>query len=466
MINKIFKLKLRLSISIFLLNISINVFSQNNEAKSEKPNVILILADDLGYKDVGFNGCADFKTPNIDKLAEGGAICTNAYASHSFCAPTRAGIMTGRYQHRFGFQENPSQRFHNLGLPESEEILPKVLKQAGYTSALVGKWHLGVMKNQHPVHKGFDKFYGFTGGGHHYYQCDPKVNNDHSYTALIEENGKRKSFDNYLTDDLTDYALDFIERNAEQPFFLYLSYNAPHTPLQAPQEYLDRVSNIADKKRRIYAAMITALDDGVGAIMSLLEMLKIEENTLVFFMSDNGGTPGTWSDNKPFSGMKGTVLEGGIHVPYVVYWKGKIQPQIYKHLVMSFDVFSTATELAGISHKTDKKIDSKNLLPYLLNEKKSKPHDFLYWTQGHFQEALRWDDYKFIKIDGQEKFLFNLKNDVGETTNISKKKKGKLKKMNNAFDSWKSEMPETKHLSTGIAIKLQQEVIDNLRSKK
>lgn len=348
-----------------------------SEEKENKYNVILILADDLGYGDLGYTGSKDIKTPHIDKLAEGGVVCTNAYSSHSFCAPTRAGLITGRYQHRFGFQNNPGPKRPELGLPENEIILPKLLKKAGYKSALVGKWHLGVGEHQHPVYKGFDEFYGFTGGGHDYFDCNPDEKNRHSYKAMLEKNGERQDFENYLTEDLTEFGLNFIEKNQNEPFFLYMSYNAPHTPLQAPEKYLERVNGIEDEKRRTYAAMITALDDGVGQIMKKLNELNLEENTLVFFMSDNGGAPFTWPDNQPFNGSKGTILEGGIHVPYLVYWKEKLQPGTYDELVMSFDVYSTATALAGVDNPSDRKIDSKNLVPYLSGENNSKPHDFL-----------------------------------------------------------------------------------------
>lgn len=451
---------------LFILSFTGNIKAENKIKKDNKPNIILILADDLGYGDLGFTGCTDYKTPHIDKLAEGGVICTNAYSSHSFCAPTRAGIMTGRYQHRFGFQENPSQRFPEFGLPESETILPKVLKDAGYKSALVGKWHLGVMKHQHPLEKGFDEFYGFTGGGHDYFVCDPEEKNDHSYKVFMENNGRKETFENYLTDDLTQYATNFVEQNQDRPFFLYLSYNAPHTPLQAPEKYIKRVSDIQDKDRRTYAAMVTALDDGVGKVMQKLKELSLEENTLVFFMSDNGGAPFNWPDNKPFNGSKGTLLEGGIHVPYLVYWKGTLQPNTYDELVMSFDVFATATALAKVANPRHKEIDSQNLIPYLLGKKQSQPHKYLYWTQGNFQEAVRTGDFKFLQIQEKDRYLFNLKNDIGETKDIGQENQKQIKRLTKIFGSWKSELPEPKYKSTGIANQTQQEYIDNLKETK
>ena len=454
-------------LSALLCVMAIGASEAKSQSKVKAPaNVILILADDLGYGDLGYTGSKDIKTPHIDRLASTGIVCTNGYASHSFCAPTRAGIMTGRYQHRFGFQNNPSKQLPNHGLPTDEVILPKVLKQAAYTSALVGKWHLGVHQHQHPLTKGFDEFYGFTAGGHDFFSCDPKQKNDHAYDALIEHNGERKDFEGYLTEDLTRFGMDFMERNQDHPFFLFMSYNAPHTPLQAPEKYLNRMSHIKDKKRRTYAAMISALDDGVGQLMSKLKELNLDENTLVLFMSDNGGAPFSWPDNKPFNGCKGTVLEGGVHVPYIVNWKGQLKPGTYTNLVMSFDIFATATALAGLDNPADRKIDSKNLIPYLKGENKAEPHKVLYWTQGDYQEAARAGDYKLVKIGGKENYLFDLKEDVGETSDVSQQNKKALKKLDKRFKKWKSELPKPELKDSGLANDMQRNYVEDIKKTK
>ena len=444
----------------------LSVNAQTSSKLASKSNIILILADDLGYADLGFTGSKDISTPHIDKLARTGIVCSNAYSSHSFCAPTRAGIMTGRYQHRFGFQNNPGPKLPDYGLPVEEIILPKVLSDGGYKSALVGKWHLGVHPHQHPIKKGFDEFFGFTGGGHDYFTCNPESKSDHAYKALLERDGKRETLKKYLTEELTDYGVDFIERNKEIPFFLFMSYNAPHTPLQASEKYLKRMSHIKNEDRRTYAAMISALDDGVGQIIDKLEELGLDENTLVLFMSDNGGAPYDTPSNKPFNGSKGTVLEGGIHVPFIANWKGKLQAGTYDKLVMSFDLFATATALAGVENPSDRKIDSRNLLPYLLGDKKSSPHEYLYWTQGDYQEAARTGDYKFIQIDGEEKYLYDLKNDIGETTDVSLETRRQLKKMDKHFKSWKKELPQSEHKNSGIANEMQRNYIESIKGTR
>lgn len=461
--NHLLKLGFLLLLTTFLFGCDCK---KNN--KHNRPNIILILVDDLGYGDLGYTGCTDFETPNIDKLAKGGIICTNGYASHSFCAPTRAGIMTGRYQHRFEFESNPgSKNSPDLGISEEEFLLPQLLSKAGYRSALVGKWHLGVDSVYHPLIRGFDEFFGFVGGGHDYYTSDKKQTNKHSYQYPIEKNGKQIELRNYLTEEFTDYAVDFITSEQNSPFFLFLSYNAPHAPLQAPEKYIQRVFHIKDEERRIYAAMITALDDGVGKIMHALTENGIENNTLIFFMSDNGGVPRSYPSNKPFQGSKGTVLEGGIHVPYIVYWKGSLQPQTYDKPLMSFDFFSTATATAYVENPRDRIIDSKNLIPYLTGQQKEKPHDFLFWKQSDYQMAVRDERFKLIKIKNRKSYLFNLGNDKSETQDLSEVNEKMTNELNSLMQSWLKEIPESGiYKSSGIAFPQQQQHIDELENTR
>ena len=267
------------------------------------PNIVLILADDLGYADVGFQGLKDFATPSIDRLAASGIRFPNAYVSHPYCSPSRAGLLTGRYQHRFGHVHNPKFG-EGEGLPLAETLLPEVLSRAGYVSGIVGKWHLGEAPEFHPMERGFDEFFGLLGGGHDYFRSAGE--DAREYLIPLDANGTKVPVEGYLTDQLTGAALDFIRRNAANPLFLYLAYNAPHAPLQAPPETLARVDSIPDERRRTYAAMVTALDDGVGEVLSLVDELGLTDSTLVIFLSDNGGMPPVnAADTPPFGQRRG-----------------------------------------------------------------------------------------------------------------------------------------------------------------
>ena len=267
-------------------------------AQSVQPNIIIILADDLGYGDVAFNGCPDYPTPNIDSLATNGVWCSSGYVTHPICSPSRAALMTGRYQQRFGYENNPEDDASNprLGLPMQELLLSQMLRPAGYVCGLIGKWHLGSASNLRPTQRGFDEFFGFLGGASNYFNAHV-LRND---TPLIEQA--------YLTDAFTREGVSFINRHATEPFFLVLAYNAPHLPNDTPpQIYMDRVANISDPQRRVYAAMITALDDGIGQVLQTLQAQNLLNNTLIFFLSDNGALQATYTRNYPLRGYKGSV---------------------------------------------------------------------------------------------------------------------------------------------------------------
>ncbi|MCV6604088.1 MAG: sulfatase-like hydrolase/transferase, partial [Porticoccaceae bacterium] len=363
----------------------------------------------------------------------------------------------------------PNQRFPDLGLPESEITLPELLSGVGYQSALVGKWHLGGKPEFHPLNHGFDEFHGFLSGGHDYFDIDPADSNPHSYRQLLESHGQRVGFDGYLTDRLTDYAVNFIGRHAQQPFFLFVSYNAPHAPLQAPENYLQRVANIEDKKRRTYAAMVTAVDDGVGRILSALKESGLSEDTLVFFMSDNGGVPSSWPDNGPFRGMKGTLLEGGIHVPYLLSWPGRLAPGEYQHPVVSHDIYATAAQVAGVSLPNDRVMDSVALVE---SDEQGQAHiarshnRTLLWKQADYQWAVREGTEKALYVKGDGVYLFDLEKDQGETTDKSHSSHEKAQHLKQLFKHWDKTLPEARYQSTGIAKDAQEDALRALRDTR
>ena len=281
---------------------------KSSSAGGKRPNVVLIVADDLGYGELGCYGGKEIPTPNIDAIAAGGVRFTNGYVSCPVCSPTRAGLLTGRYQQRFGHEFNPGQSAAVnaiFGLPKTETTLADRMKKAGYATGIVGKWHLGANPGYRPTERGFDEFYGFLGGAHAYFE--PGKNRTIFRGTEPVDEGR------YLTEAIAEEAVGFVDRNQNTPFFLYVSFNAVHAPLQVPDKYLQRFDTITDAKRRTFAGMLSALDDGVGKVIGCLDQLGLQNDTMIFFISDNGGpTPSTTSGNGPLQGFKGQVLEGGI----------------------------------------------------------------------------------------------------------------------------------------------------------
>ncbi len=420
-----------------------------------KPNLVVIMTDDLGYADVGFNGCKDIPTPNIDRIADQGVVFTNGYVAYPVCGPSRAGFMTGRYQQRFGFERNPQYRTDdsNMGLPLSEDTIASVLKRVGYTSGIVGKWHLGAHPKLHPLSRGFDFFHGHLGGGHQYFpealtiKDSYKAKNEpDSYRTWILRNHEPVQPAKYLTDDFSDTAVEFIELNQEDPFFLFLSYNAPHTPLQATENYLDRFDHIEDKKRKTYAAMVSAVDDGVGRVLDKLKELEIADDTLVFFLSDNGGpTTKNASRNTPLRGGKSDVWEGGHRVPFALMWKEHLSSgESYNNPVSSLDILATIAGLADAPIAKERPLDGVNLIPYLKKEAKGIPHETLYlrkWDQKRY--SIRKGKYKYVIAGGNSKpQLFNLEKDIAEENNILFSNKELATDMEKLLRRWESELME------------------------
>lgn len=398
------------------------------------PNIIVILADDLGYADVGFQGLQDFTTPHIDRLAAAGVQFTNGYVSHPYCSPSRAGLLTGRYQHRFGHIHNPKFRAGE-GLPLSETLLPEILAKGGYSSGIVGKWHLGDAPEFHPLERGFDEFFGLLGGGHDYFKSADE--DAREYLIPLDAHGEKIPVEGYLTHQLSKAALDFIRRHSESPFFLYLSYNAPHGPLQAPPSLLERVGSIEDPRRRTYAAMVTALDDGVGEVLALLDELSLKEHSLVIFLSDNGGpTPANASDNSPLRATKGTVYEGGVRVPFVMAWPGHVPTGLtYEPPVSALDIFPTAVAAAGLENPSG--LDGVDLVSHLNGDQQGRPHRQLFWHSDEGgQYACRTADRKLVRVLDREPELYAITGDVSETRNIRADHEAEAAEIKQAIDEW------------------------------
>ncbi len=421
-------------------------------ARAKPPNLIVIMCDDMGYADVGFNGCKDIPTPNIDRIAKSGVKCTSGYVGYSVCGPSRAAFMTGRYGQRFGFERNPQYRTDdpNMGLPKEEKTFGEALKPVGYTSGVIGKWHLGAHPSNHPLNRGFDFFYGHLGGGHQYMpeMLDLKdsyaaKNESESYRTWILRNHEAVPPRKYLTDEFSEAAVEFVETNKDDPFFLFLSYNAPHSPLQATEKYLARFPKL-EGKRKVYAAMVSAVDDGVGLLIDKLDQLKLTENTIIFFLSDNGGPESkNGSDNGSLRGAKGDAWEGGFRVPFAVQWKGVIPAGTeYHQPVSSLDIMGTIVDLAGAPADPARPLDGVNLIPYLTGAEKGAPHDAIYLRKfdgGKY--TVRHGDHKLIiQWKGGAPELYNLEEDIGEKNNIAAQHPEKVQQLESLRKQWDSEL--------------------------
>ncbi|TWU58343.1 sulfatase-like hydrolase/transferase [Rubripirellula reticaptiva] len=418
---------------------------------NEKPNILLILADDLGYEDLGFQKSADIKSPNLDRLAAGGIQFSDGHVSASVCSPSRAGLLTGRYQQRFGHEANSPPYPHGMNI--DEVTLAQKLQTAGYRTGLVGKWHLGATEAQYPTSRGFDYFYGLREGSRSYFYNDKKDDKPGNHHA-IEENGKQVRFDGYLTDELGDQATKFIGEESDKPFFLYLSFTAPHGPLEATKEDLERFSHIENKKRRTYAAMIWAMDRAIGKVLAKLDAQRIADNTMIWFLSDNGGATGNASSNLPLAGHKGIKFEGGIRVPFVLYWKNRFSGgQTFAPMVSSLDILPTCVAAANrdlaSSETPDESsdasdahpLDGVNLLPFLTNETGSVPHQKLFWHKLWFS-AMRDGPWKLIYVQDYGYALYNLDDDLSERHNLAASEPGRVAAMTEELNQWKSELPE------------------------
>jgi len=410
---------------------------------AQKPNFIIILADDLGYGDVGFTGSSQIQTPHIDRLAGDGVIFTQGYVSAPVCGPSRAGLITGRNQVEFGVDNNLTQRLPQFnddyhGLPVTEKTIADRLAALGYRNSIIGKWHLGEDEKFQPLQRGFHEFWGYLGGGHHYFKSEP---NGEGYLCPIVCTYKEAQAITYLTDDKGDECVDFIRRHKEQPFFLFASFNAPHAPMHATKEDLKLFKHIKDKKRRAYCAMTHRLDVNVGRIINELKKHDLYENTLIAFLSDNGGPKSNGSLNAPLNGSKGILLEGGIRVPFAISWPQAIDAgQVYHHPVSSLDLTATFVELAGGKITTADKLDGVNLMPYILGENKGRPHPEMKW-QFTISKSIRQGDWKLVQIPDRLPMLYNIKADISEQNNLAHLHGDKVATMLKELGDWSVGLP-------------------------
>ena len=437
-----------------------------------RPNILFILCDDLGYSDLGFNGSKDIPTPNLDELANNGTIFTAAYVAHPFCGPSRAAIMTGIYPHEIGAQFNlPPNSGETIkkGISLEETFISKVLDDAGYNTGIIGKWHLGSNPEFHPNVRGFDDFFGFLGGGHNYfpekYRAAYKQQEANGrkiiwdYLHPLEHNGKQIKETEYLTDAFSREAVRFITDagKTEDPFFLYLAFNAPHTPLEAKEEDLKLFSHIKDKKRRTYAAMVYAVDRGVKKIkQSLIDSGQLE-NTLIIFMSDNGGKVKAGATNFPLKEGKGSTYEGGFRVPMFFNWPNVVPSgQKFNYPVSALDLYPTLAKLAGAKIPSGKRIDGKNMWDNFLIKKDSHKDDDIFVMRhrnGYSDVGVRKNQWKAVKAYNQKWKLFNIEKDISENNDVSSLHPAILKDLVNDAKLWSTKhvQPEWWHnAKTGI----------------
>ena len=423
------------------------------DSSPSKPNIILIVADDLGFADLGINGSTQIKTPNIDKLARTGVNFTEGYVTSPVCSPSRAGFMTGKNQVTFGYDNNiggsqPGFDPEFLGLPITEKTIADYLKPLGYVNGLIGKWHLGDSPQFHPLKRGFDEFWGYTGGGHNYFPSEP---DGKKYNIPIQSNYKTPNPITYITDDVGNECVDFIKRHQNEPFFLMASFNAPHTPMQALPSDLQLYKSIQNEKRRTYAAMVHRLDINIGKIMASVESEGIRENTLIVFISDNGGPVNSNASlNVPYRGQKGILLEGGIHVPFIMNWSKKLPSGIaYKKMVSTLDFLPTFLGAAGGEIKEADSFDGVNLLPFIKGKHKGLPHQNLKW-RFTISAAIREGDWKLVRLPDRLPLLYHLPTDIAEQNNLALKELAKTEALFKKLGTWDVQLPHPVFLEGAI----------------
>lgn len=445
-----------------------------------KPNIILILADDLGYGELSCQGNPQIPTPHIDLIASHGVRMTSGYVTGPNCSPSRAGLLTGLIPTRFGHEFNPigeKNEEPGYGLPVTQVTIADLLQKSGYVTGILGKWHLGGSAAYHPYRRGFDEFFGFTHEGHYFvpqpwdgvttmlrrkvlpgggqglrafgkviYGTHMNYNEpDYDANNPIVRGSQPINEKEYLTDSWTREAVSFIDRHQDKPFFLYISHNAVHSPLQGADPYMEKFSHIKNIQRRIFAAMLANLDDSVGEILKTIKEKNLEEETLIVFLSDNGGpTRELTSSNLPLRGEKGQMYEGAIRIPFMMSWKNKLpEGVVYSHPVSSLDLFPTFLDIAGSEENPD--TDGVNLLPFLTGETNESPHETLFWRQG-VKTAIRHQDWKLLRHQKNPSRntweLYNVKKDISESNNLVTTEPEQFQKLLQIWEGLNSEMVE------------------------
>ncbi len=418
---------------------------------NERPNIVIIMTDDAGYADIGFSRInapkLAFSTPHIDALAESGYAFSQAYTTASVCSPSRAGMITGRYQQRFGHEFNlpvkpePGDSEEFNGLNVNQKTLADYLKSAGYKTGLIGKWHLGLSDQFHPNNRGFDEFYGILGGGRSYWPNPNQGGHSDSLYTQVFRNKQPETYEGYLTDKIGQEAIQFMRANKESPFFLFISYTAVHAPMESIDNVKFEKLPKPEKNRHILKSMTESLDKSVGSVMSAMTEFGLKENTLVFFLNDNGGpTDANYSDNQPFSGVKGTFYEGGIRVPFAISWPAGIPENgKFHHVVSALDIAPTALAAAKVDNLSSLKLDGQNLLPYLNRKNSAKPHETLFWRRAAFA-AIRDEQFKLVRFPDRPAVLYNIETDPSESVNLASKHPDKVRSMLKKLFAWENEL--------------------------
>jgi arylsulfatase A-like enzyme len=415
------------------------------DADERPPNVVLILSDDAGYADFSFQGSRRFPTPHIDSLAARGVRFTQAYVSASVCSPSRAGLITGRYQQRFGHEHNfPSSSGPEVGLAVGERTLADALGERGYRTVGLGKWHLGYGSDMHPLARGFDHYHGFLQGSRSYWPDETDNRRQHQQDgATLDED-----FD-YLTDHLGERAAEYVAAHAHEPFLLYLSFTAVHTPMHALEPDLAAVEDVQVEKRRKLAAMTVAMDRAVGQVLAALRDHDLERDTLLVFVNDNGGAWNNGSSNGHLRGSKGTPYEGGVRVPMLMQWPDVLPAgTVYDLPVSTLDLFATALAAAGSAvaadpsspaHRDRSELDGVDLVPYLTGRASGRPHEALFWRR-RTNQAVRVGDWKLVIDQGMRPVLFDLADDPGESRDLAAEHPDVVRELADRFERWATEL--------------------------
>lgn len=410
----------------------------------QKPNVVLIITDDAGYADFGFQGSTEIKTPHLDKFAKQSMLFSQAYVTAAVCGPSRAGLLTGKYQQRFGVEENNVPGYmtksclsdDDMGLPLDQKTIGDYMKSLGYKTALFGKWHQGNADQFHPINRGFDEFYGFRGGARSYYPFNKSNPNQRKEDNLERGFGDFEEPNGYLTDVLADETNLFIKRNKDKPFFVVLSFNAVHTPMQAENKDLKEFPDLSGTRKEL-AAMTLSLDRACGRVFEQLKKLYLDKNTIVIFTNDNGGPSDTnASVNKPLSGTKANFLEGGIRVPLLIRWPGIItENSIYTNPVSTFDLLPTCYKSAGGNEDQLLDLDGVDLKPFITHKNKNIPHHTLYW-KSEIEGAIREGNWKLLRFPDRPAELYDLDKDISELTNLASLHPEKVKDLYKKLFKW------------------------------